>query len=72
MQVITKLHAILKTFLLRRVKRDVETSLTGKKEIILYADKNQQQREFNEELRQNTLNVSLDEPISLQHQRLGC
>ena len=57
-QVITKLHSILKPFLLRRVKSDVENSLPGKKELILYADMTQQQRDFNEELRQNTLNVS--------------
>ena len=58
MQVITKLHSILKPFLLRRVKSDVENSLPGKKELILYAKMTQQQRDFNEELRQNTLNVS--------------
>lgn len=58
MQVITKLHSILKPFLLRRVKSDVENSLPGKKELILYAEMTQQQRDFNEELRQNTLNVS--------------
>ena len=57
-QVITKLHSILKPFLLRRVKSDVENSLPGKKELILYAEMTQQQRDFNEELRQNTLNVS--------------
>lgn len=57
MQVITKLHSILKPFLLRRVKSDVENSLPGKKELILYAEMTQQQRDFNEELRQNTLNV---------------
>lgn len=58
LQVITKLHSILKPFLLRRVKSDVENSLPGKKELIVYADMTQQQRDFNEELRQNTLNVS--------------
>jgi len=57
LQVITKLHSILKPFLLRRVKSDVENSLPGKKELIVYADMTQQQRDFNEELRQNTLNV---------------
>ena len=57
MQVITKLHSILKPFLLRRVKSDVENSLPGKKELILYAEMTQQQQDFNEELRQNTLNV---------------
>jgi len=61
--VITKLHSILKPFLLRRVKSDVENSLPGKKELIVYADMTQQQRDFNEELRQNTLNVSAADPL---------
>ena len=63
LQVITKLHSILKPFLLRRVKSDVENSLPGKKELIVYADMTQQQRDFNEELRQNTLNVSAADPL---------
>lgn len=58
-KVITKLHSILKPFLLRRVKSDVENSLPGKKELILYAEMTQQQRDFNEELRQNTLNETM-------------
>ncbi|DBA71579.1 TPA: hypothetical protein ACH3X2_001044 [Trebouxia sp. C0005] len=58
-KVITKLHSILKPFLLRRVKSDVENSLPGKKELIVYADMTQQQRDFNEELRQNTLNETM-------------
>ena len=62
-QVITKLHSILKPFLLRRVKSDVENSLPGKKELILYAHMTQQQRDFNEELRQNTLNVRPPAPL---------
>jgi hypothetical protein len=33
LQVVTKLHQILKPFLLRRVKTDVETSLPGKMEV---------------------------------------
>ena len=45
--VITKLHAILKPFLLRRVKSDVETSLPGKMEIIMYAGMTEKQREVN-------------------------
>ena len=58
MQVIDKLHSILKPFLLRRVKSDVENSLPGKKELILFANMTKTQHSFNEELRQNTLNVS--------------
>jgi ATP-dependent DNA helicase len=45
--VITKLHGILKPFLLRRVKSDVETSLPGKMEVIMYADMTDVQREVN-------------------------
>ena len=36
-KVVEKLHGILKPFLLRRLKGDVETNLPRKKEIILYA-----------------------------------
>jgi ATP-dependent DNA helicase len=36
-QIIHSLHAILKPFLLRRLKNDVETSLPPKKEYVLYA-----------------------------------
>lgn len=36
-RVVQKLHSILRPFLLRRIKSDVETSLPRKKEIILYA-----------------------------------
>lgn len=57
-QVVDKLHSILKPFLLRRVKSDVENSLPGKKELILYANMTKTQHDFNEELRKNTLNVS--------------
>ena len=53
----TKLHAILKPFLLRRVKSDVEANLPAKKEILLYADMTDVQTKLNQELRENTLNV---------------
>jgi len=56
-QVLTKLHQILKPFLLRRVKTDVETSLPGKMEVILYAGMSDKQRELNQQLRDRTLNV---------------
>ena len=58
LQVVSKLHALLKPFLLRRVKADVETSLPAKSEIILYADMSETQRKFNAQLRDRTLNVS--------------
>ena len=45
--VISKLHGLLKPFLLRRVKSDVETSLPGKMEVIMYAEMTDKQREVN-------------------------
>jgi ATP-dependent DNA helicase len=54
-KVISKLHAILKPFLLRRIKSDVETSLPGKMEIILYAHMSEKQREINQQLADKTL-----------------
>ncbi|KAI9688067.1 MAG: hypothetical protein M1822_001572 [Bathelium mastoideum] len=43
---VSSLHAILKPFLLRRVKADVEHSLPKKREYILYAPLSQPQREL--------------------------
>ncbi|RMY12965.1 hypothetical protein D0868_02274 [Hortaea werneckii] len=43
---VTSLHAILKPFLLRRVKTDVETALPKKREYVLYAPLTQTQREL--------------------------
>ena len=56
-QVISKLHHILKPFLLRRVKTDVETSLPGKLEVVLYASMSDKQRTINQQLRDKTLGV---------------
>ncbi|PWN28122.1 hypothetical protein BDZ90DRAFT_246039 [Jaminaea rosea] len=44
--VITQLHAILKPFLLRRIKTDVETTLPPKKEYLLYAPLSPLQKEL--------------------------
>ena len=55
---VSKLHQILKPVQLRRVKTDVETSLPGKMEVILYAGMTERQRELNQQLRDKTLNVS--------------
>lgn len=44
-QIISSLHAILKPFLLRRLKVDVETNLPPKKEYVLYAPLSMRQRE---------------------------
>ena len=43
---VASLHAILKPFLLRRVKTDVETELPKKREYILYAPLTQPQKEL--------------------------
>ncbi|GAQ79429.1 putative SNF2 family N-terminal domain containing protein [Klebsormidium nitens] len=56
-EVISKLHQILKPFLLRRMKEDVEQSLPRKKEILLYAQMTSQQQRYQEQL----LNRTLDE-----------
>ncbi|GAB4819427.1 hypothetical protein N2152v2_006473 [Parachlorella kessleri] len=59
-KVVSKLHQILKPFLLRRVKTDVETSLPGKMEVILYAPMSDKQREINTQLRDKTLNEAMN------------
>ena len=47
---VTSLHAILKPFLLRRVKADVETSLPKKREYVLYAPLTATQRDLYQEI----------------------
>lgn len=47
---VASLHAILKPFLLRRVKADVETALPKKREYVLYAPLTQTQRELYHEI----------------------
>lgn len=47
---ISSLHAILKPFLLRRIKADVETSLPKKREYILYAPMTVEQQELYKEI----------------------
>ncbi|RKP14963.1 SNF2 family N-terminal domain-containing protein, partial [Piptocephalis cylindrospora] len=44
--VVSKLHQILRPFLLRRIKSDVETSLPKKREYVLYAPVTPEQREL--------------------------
>ncbi|KAK6922725.1 SNF2, N-terminal [Dillenia turbinata] len=60
-QVIAKLHAILRPFLLRRMKSDVEQMLPRKKEIILYATMTEHQRNFQNHLINRTLEEHLRE-----------
>jgi ATP-dependent DNA helicase len=45
-QIVQSLHAVLKPFLLRRLKVDVETELPPKKEYVLYAPLTERQREM--------------------------
>ncbi|XP_068656089.1 ATP-dependent DNA helicase DDM1-like isoform X2 [Aristolochia californica] len=54
-QVISKLHSILRPFLLRRMKEDVEQMLPRKKEIILYANMSAHQKQLQEHLVNKTL-----------------
>ena len=54
-KVVTKLHGILRPFLLRRMKCDVETALPRKKEILLWADMAPAQQEFNAALVDKTI-----------------
>ncbi|KAF3615015.1 ATP-dependent DNA helicase DDM1 [Capsicum annuum] len=63
-QVVAKLHAILRPFLLRRMKVDVEQMLPRKKEIILYATMTDYQKKFQEHLINRTLEGYLIENVS--------
>ncbi|KAG5637500.1 hypothetical protein H0H81_004324 [Sphagnurus paluster] len=54
-QLISSLHAILKPFLLRRLKVDVEVNLPPKKEYVLYAPLSFQQREAYDRVLAGTL-----------------
>ncbi|KAL6521505.1 ATP-dependent DNA helicase ddm1 [Orobanche gracilis] len=60
-QVVAKLHAILRPFLLRRLKVDVEQMLPRKKEIILYATMTAHQKNFQDHLINRTLEGHLRE-----------
>jgi len=56
---VSKLHNILKPFLLRRIKADVETSMPKKKEIIIYSTMVQHQEEFARALIDKSINALL-------------
>ena len=51
------LSLVLRPFLLRRIKTDVETSLPSKKEILLYAQMTPLQKKLDKQLREKTLQV---------------
>lgn len=65
MQVVAKLHAILRPFLLRRMKSDVELMLPRKKEIIIYANMTEHQKSLQEHLVKKTFEKHLDRKLSI-------
>lgn len=62
-QVVGKLHGILRPFLLRRMKADVELTLPLKKEIILYTTMTEHQKNFQNHLVNRTLEGHLTEKL---------
>lgn len=56
----TKLHQLLKPFMLRRMKADVEIFLPRKQEILLYAPMSEEQLKINKQLLDGTLGVSTE------------
>lgn len=60
-QTIASLHAILKPFLLRRVKNDVETKLPKKREYILYAPMTTEQQEIYKKIQTDEIRAHLEE-----------
>ena len=59
---VSKLHKLLKPFLLRRIKSDVEDSLPAKQEILLYADMTKEQKTINQQLCDRSFIVSRNSP----------
>ncbi|KXL41472.1 hypothetical protein M433DRAFT_157407 [Acidomyces richmondensis BFW] len=62
-QLVASLHAILKPFLLRRVKADVETALPQKREYVLYAPLTQTQRELYQAILEGNSRSFLEEKM---------
>ena len=54
---VSKLHAILRPFVLRRLKSDVEIDLPSKMEVVLYAGMSACQKKINQQLLEGTLKV---------------
>ncbi|WOL03050.1 ATP-dependent DNA helicase DDM1 [Canna indica] len=59
-QVVTKLHSILRPFLLRRMKENVEQMLPRKKEIILYANMTDHQKQIQVHLVNKTFETYME------------
>lgn len=62
-KLVSSLHAILKPFLLRRVKADVETALPKKREYVLYAPLTQTQRELYQEILEGNSRAYLENKV---------
>ncbi|KAL9083337.1 MAG: hypothetical protein Q9159_005845 [Coniocarpon cinnabarinum] len=60
---VTSLHAILKPFLLRRVKADVEHSLPKKREYVLFAPLTSEQRELYQEILHGDSRAYLEDKV---------
>ena len=60
---VTSLHAILKPFLLRRVKTDVETDLPKKREYILWAPLSELQKELYREIKGGNSRAFLEKQV---------
>ncbi|KAK9806599.1 hypothetical protein WJX73_007101 [Symbiochloris irregularis] len=65
-QVVSKLHGLLKPFLLRRLKSDVEDSLPPKAELLLWAPMSKVQHQINSHLAENTLHEAMEEMAKKQ------
>jgi len=66
-QVISKLHLILRPFLLKKLNEKVEQSLLGRKEIILYANMTEEQKQIQDHLVNKTLEVYLEFDQSFEY-----
>lgn len=55
---VEKLHRLLKPFLLRRIKADVEIAIPRKQEIIMYAQMTPLQRKLSKQIADGTYRVS--------------
>lgn len=60
---VTSLHAILKPFLLRRIKADVEHNMPKKREYVLYAPLTAEQRELYQEILHGNSRTYLEEKV---------
>ncbi|CAD6226974.1 unnamed protein product [Miscanthus lutarioriparius] len=71
LHVVSKLHAILRPFLLRRMKEDVEKLLPRKKEIIIYANMTEHQKQIQRHLVEKTFDNYLNEESDIILKRPG-